>query len=64
MKLKKSAFILTSSPRGRRHGVDWGGYVHPTFLMIDFLIRLNSMEKGWGGAFFPSQRSVLLFSRP
>ena len=36
----------------RRHGVDWGGHVHPTFLKIIFLIGLNSMKKGWGGGRF------------
>ena len=28
--------------------MDWGGHVYPTFLKIDFLIRLNLMKKGWG----------------
>ena len=44
--------------------MDWGGYVHPTFLKIIFLIGLNSMKKGWGGgSFLASQGSVLVSLR-
>ena len=31
--------------------MDWGGHVHPTFLRVNFLIRLNSI-KTVGGSYF------------
>ena len=40
--------------------MDWGGYVHPTYFRIDFLIRLNSMKKVGGGSIFPSERLLLV----
>ena len=49
------------SEQGRRHGVDWGGHVSPTFLKIIFLVGLNLTKKGWGGgSFLACQGSVLV----
>ena len=33
----------------RRHGVDWGGHVHPSFPRVRFSNFLKSVEKTWRG---------------
>ena len=38
--------------QGRRHGVDWGGHVHPTFFQDRFSNSSKFDEKSWGGGHF------------
>ena len=52
--------FLRTVMQGRRHGVDWGGDVHPIFLRIYFLIRLISINRDGGGVIFPCRRSVIV----
>ena len=47
---------VLSGHQGRRHGVDWGGHVHPTFFEDRFSNSSKFDEKrmGEGGSIFPS----------
>ena len=50
--------------QGRRHGVDWGGHVHPTFLEDRFVNSSKLDEKMLGrGSFLVSQGSLLVSLR-
>ena len=41
--------LISGGPQWRRHGVDWGGHVHPSFPRGRFSNLSKSVEKNFGG---------------